>query len=67
MHDVALVPLTTSGSEAGAPYEFVLRTTQVGRTVWYVMAGAALLFLVALLRRLRQTVGRERRTPGADA
>ena len=67
VHDVALVPLTTSGSEAGAPYEFVLRTTQVGRTVWYVMAGAALLFLVALLRRLRQTVGRERRTPGADA
>lgn len=65
VHDVSIVPVTTSGVVAGASYDFVLRTSQVGRTIWYVMAGASALFLFALLRRVRQRwqEGRSRRQP----
>lgn len=69
VHDVTLVPVTASGQPAGTPFEFVLRTSEVGRTVWYVMAGGAALFLVTLLRRLRQRMrdGRRLRTRAARA
>lgn len=64
VHDVGLVPVTAGGEPAGTPFDFVLRTSQVGRTVWYVMAGGAALFLVTLLRRLwlRMRDGRRLRT-----
>ncbi|GAB3990912.1 hypothetical protein GCM10028771_09080 [Nocardioides marmoraquaticus] len=69
VHDVGLVPVTAGGEPAGTPFDFVLRTSQVGRTVWYVMAGGAALFLVTLLRRLwlRMRDGRRLRTRATQA
>lgn len=69
VHDVTLVPVTASGEPAGTPFDFVLRTSEVGRAVWYVMAGGAALFLVTLLRRLHQRMrdGRRLRTRGSRA
>lgn len=58
--DVAFQPVTRNGGSVGRPFEFVLRTSQVDRVVWAVMAGGALVFLVALLRRVRQQLGTRR-------
>ncbi len=68
VHDVSIVPVTDSGAIAGASYDFVLRTSQVGRTIWYVMAGASALFLFAVLRRVRRRwrEGRARRQPAQE-
>lgn len=66
VHDVDLQPVTSAGNAVGEPFSFVLRTSQVGRLVWFVMAGGALVFAVTLLRRVRQRL-RERDRPAENA
>jgi hypothetical protein len=60
VHDVDLQPVTSAGNAVGEPFGFVLRTSQVGRLVWFVMAGGLVVFAVTLLQRVRQRL-RERR------
>ena len=44
VHEVRLTPVTDKGQEVGTPLSFSLRTSQVGRLIWYViLAGGVLL------------------------
>jgi hypothetical protein len=52
VHDVTIRPVTTSGETAGTPLTFSLRTSQVGRLIWYILAAGATLLVVMIVRRI---------------
>ena len=52
VHEVRLTPVTTEGQEVGTPLRFSLRTSQVGRLIWFVLLAAGVLLGVMVLRRI---------------
>ncbi|MCW2866126.1 MAG: hypothetical protein JWR20_314, partial [Marmoricola sp.] len=52
VHDVTIEPVTTRGEVLGTPLTFSLRTSQVGRAVWFVIVAGGLLLAVMILRRI---------------
>ena len=52
VHEVTLFPVTTQGERAGTPLTFSLRTSQVGRLIWYIIAAGGLLLAVMIVRRI---------------
>ncbi|MFL6154577.1 MAG: DUF6049 family protein [Marmoricola sp.] len=51
---ITLSPVTSEGTELGTPLSFSLRTSQVGKTIWFVLIGFGALLVVMILRRVRQ-------------
>jgi hypothetical protein len=51
---VVLTPVTEAGTAVGTPLEFNLRTSQVGKTIWFVLIAGGLLLVVMVLRRVRR-------------
>ena len=52
VHEVTLFPVTTEGERAGTPLTFSLRTSQVGRLIWYIIAAGGVLLAVMIVRRI---------------
>jgi hypothetical protein len=52
VHEVRLTPVTSKGEEVGTPLSFSLRTSQVGRLIWYVILAGGVLLAVMILRRI---------------
>ena len=52
VHDVTIYPVTTEGEEAGTPLTFSLRTSQVGRLIWYIIIAGGTLLVVMIVRRI---------------
>ncbi|MCW2818086.1 MAG: hypothetical protein JWR42_873, partial [Marmoricola sp.] len=52
VHDVTIDPVTTRGEVLGTPLTFSLRTSQVGRAVWFVIVAGGVLLAVMILRRI---------------
>ncbi|WP_027861151.1 DUF6049 family protein [Marmoricola sp. URHB0036] len=52
VHEVTLSPVTTQGENAGTPLTFGLRTSQVGRLIWYVIIAGGVLLAVMIVRRI---------------
>jgi hypothetical protein len=51
---ITLTPVTAEGTELGTPLSFSLRTSQVGKTIWFVLVGFGALLVVMVLRRVRR-------------
>ena len=48
VHQVTIHPVTTQGEETGTPLTFSLRTSNVGKLIWYIIiAGGTLLVALA--------------------
>jgi hypothetical protein len=62
---VTLTPVTAEGTELGTPLVFSLRTSQVGKTIWFVLIGFGALLVVMILRRVRRGLV-EHRWKGKD-
>jgi len=62
---VVLTPVTEEGTEFGTPLTFSLRTSQVGKTIWFVLIGFGALLVVMILRRIRRGLV-EHRWKGKD-
>ncbi len=52
VHEVTLQPVTTNGEAAGTPLSFSLRTSQVGRLIWYIIIAGGVLLAVMVVRRI---------------
>jgi len=52
VHDVTIFPVTTAGETTGTPLTFSLRTSQVGRLIWYILAAGGTLLVVMIVRRI---------------
>ena len=52
VHDVTLFPVTSRGEELGTPLTFSLRTSQVGRAIWYLIIAGGVLLAVMIVRRI---------------
>ncbi len=52
VHEVTLAPVTTEGEVAGLPLSFSLRTSNVGRLIWYIISAAGVLVAVMIIRRI---------------
>ncbi|MET0838892.1 MAG: DUF6049 family protein, partial [Marmoricola sp.] len=52
VHEVTLFPVTTQGERAGTPLTFSLRTSQVGRLIWYIIVAGGVLLAVMIVRRI---------------
>ena len=52
VHEVTLSPVTTEGENAGTALTFSLRTSQVGRLIWYVIIAGGVLLAVMIVRRI---------------
>lgn len=52
VHDVTVDPVTSQGEVLGTPLTFSLRTSQVGRAVWFVIVAGGALLAVMILRRI---------------
>ncbi len=52
VHEVTLSPVTTEGEKAGTALTFSLRTSQVGRLIWFVILAGGVLLGVMILRRI---------------
>ncbi len=52
VHEVTIFPVTTDGEAAGTPLTFSLRTSQVGRLIWYIIAAGGTLLVVMIIRRI---------------
>jgi hypothetical protein len=52
VHEVTLSPVTTQGENAGTPLTFGLRTSQVGRLIWYIIIAGGILLAVMIVRRI---------------
>jgi hypothetical protein len=63
VQEVTLTPVTANGTELGTPLTFTLRSSQVGKLIWAVLAGGGGLLLVMILRRIRRGL-REHRWRG---
>ena len=48
VHEVRLTPVTAKGEEVGTPLSFSLRTSQVGRLIWYVILAGGVLLAVMI-------------------
>ena len=65
VHDVTLTPVTTTGQATGTPLTFSLRTSTVGRLIWYILAAGGTLLVVMIARRIVQRVrGKQWRETG---
>lgn len=53
VHEVTLQPVTTGGDPLGTPFEFSLRTSEVGRYFWAVVVAGGLLLVAMIARRIR--------------
>ncbi|MFL6023830.1 MAG: DUF6049 family protein [Marmoricola sp.] len=51
---ITLTPVTADGTELGTPLAFSLRTSQVGKTIWFVLIAFGALLVVMILRRVRR-------------
>ena len=52
VHDVTIFPVTIDGEETGTPLTFTLRTSQVGRLIWYIIIAGGTLLGVMIVRRI---------------
>ena len=52
VHDVTIFPVTTRARATGTPLTFNLRTSQVGRLIWYILAAGGTLLVVMIVRRI---------------
>ena len=52
VHEVTLSPVTTQGEYAGSALTFGLRTSQVGRLIWYIIIAGGVLLAVMIVRRI---------------
>jgi hypothetical protein len=52
VHEVTLSPVTTEGENTGTPLTFGLRTSQVGRLIWYIIIAGGVLLAVMIVRRI---------------
>ncbi len=52
VHEVTLSPVTTEGESAGTPLTFGLRTSHVGRLIWYIIIAGGVLLAVMIVRRI---------------
>jgi Family of unknown function (DUF6049) len=52
VHDVTISPVTTKGQPTGTPLTFSLRTSQVGRLIWYIIIAGGTLLAVMIVRRI---------------
>ncbi|MCW2806709.1 MAG: hypothetical protein JWQ93_664 [Marmoricola sp.] len=52
VHDVTIYPVTHEGEETGTPLTFSLRTSQVGRLIWYIISAGGALLAVMTVRRV---------------
>ncbi|MCW2820859.1 MAG: hypothetical protein JWR64_654 [Marmoricola sp.] len=52
VHDVTIYPVTHEGEETGTPLTFSLRTSQVGRLIWYIISAGGALLAVMTVRRI---------------
>ena len=52
LHEVTLTPITTKGASAGTPLTFSMRTSQVGRLIWYIIFAGGALLAVMIVRRI---------------
>jgi hypothetical protein len=52
VHEVTLEPVTTEGQAAGTPLTFSLRTSQVGKLIWYIIVAGGVLLAVMVVRRI---------------
>ena len=52
VHEVTLSPVTPQGENAGTPLTFSLRTSQVGRLIWYIIIAGGVLLAVMIVRRI---------------
>jgi hypothetical protein len=52
VHEITLTPVTTNGQRLGTPLVFSLRTSDVGRWIWLVLAAGGALLAFAIGRRL---------------
>ncbi len=52
VHEVTLLPVTVDGKETGTPLTFSLRTSQVGRLIWYIIIAGGTLLAVMIVRRI---------------
>ena len=52
VHEVTLSPITTEGEKVGTPLTFSMRTSQVGRLIWYIIIAGGLLLAVMIVRRI---------------
>ena len=52
VHEVTIHPVTEQGQEMGTPLTFSLRTSNVGRLIWYIIAGGGTLLAVMIVRRI---------------
>lgn len=52
VHDVTLSPMTASGQETGTPLTFSMRTSGVGRLIWYIILAGGALLAVMIARRI---------------
>ncbi|KQT90914.1 hypothetical protein ASG49_14465 [Marmoricola sp. Leaf446] len=70
VHEVTMQPVTSDGAPVGEPFTFSLRTSEVGRVVWVVIAAGGALLAVMIVRRvvlrLRHRSWRERPTDPAE-
>jgi hypothetical protein len=67
VHAVRLTPVTTRGEEVGTPLNFSLRTSQVGRLIWFVILAGGVLLGVMVLRRIVLRVRNHRWRVGESA
>ncbi len=66
VHDVTISPVTTNGQTTGTPLTFSLRTSQVGRLIWYIIIGGGVLLAVMIVRRITLRI-RDHRWRQGDA
>jgi hypothetical protein len=52
VRDITLYPVTTSNEDAGQPLTFSLRTSEVGRLIWYIVIAGGALLAVMIVRRI---------------
>ena len=52
VHDVTISPVTLKGQPTGTPLTFSLRTSQVGRLIWYIIIAGGTLLAVRIVRRI---------------
>jgi hypothetical protein len=57
---VVLTPVTANGTPLGSPLSFSLRTSQVGKLIWFILLAGGLLLLVMIARRIQRAVSTHR-------
>ncbi len=67
VHEIRVSPVTSKGFATGTPLTFSLRTSQVGRLIWYVLLAGAVLLAVMIVRRIVLRVRTYRADPGSEA